>query len=245
MQDNKQYILILGALLVLGGLGFYFVSNNSSDKDDSMMEKAENTVMMEDESLEDDKMMDDDKMAEIDSMMEDTTMEAPEGAVSYMISEGSASYVVQKGWVSKPSEEVVGTTSDVSGSGWINPETGALYLNAKVDLSSLKSSSEDRDEDIQKRFDDPTAMLVLELDSSTIAMGEPFELETPVMLTVNGVEAEVPFAMSGTVTEEGFTATGTAKAKISDFGMEAPSVLGLYVVDDNFQLTFDVTGTVK
>lgn len=252
MQDNKQYILILVALLVLGGLGFYFVSNNSEDSD-SMMEKTEKTAMLDDEDemmekdrQDDDAMMEDDKMMGDESAKGDTMMmEAPEGAVSYMISDGSTSYVVQKGWVSKPSEEVVGTTTDVSGAGWLDPETGALYLSAKADLSTLKSSSSDRDRDVQKRLDDSTAMLVLDLDTSTITLGEPFELETPVMLTVNGVQAEVPFAISGTITEEGFTATGTADAKISDFGLEAPSVLDLYVVDDNFQLTFDVTGTAK
>lgn len=240
MQDNKQYILILIALLVLGGLGFYFVSSNSTE-DTSTPESA---MMETAPAMDADKMMAEDSMAadDSDSMMMET-MEAPEGATAYMITEGTASYTVQKEWLEKPIESVTGTTEDVGGQGWLSADDGSLYVMANADLAGLVTGSDARDKDVAAMWDKSTvATLMLELDTSTITLGEEFTLEAPAMLTINDVEQEVTFAVTGTVTEEGFTATGTGDILITDFGVTPPTVAGLYGVADEASVSFEVTG---
>lgn len=236
MQENKNFILILLALLVLGALGFYFVSSSSSD-DMSDSSSATTSQVASNDSMVDDDMMDDEMM---DDEME--MMEAPEGAMMYTITEGTASYTVNKGWLDKAAEEVTGTTTGVEGEGWMNPETGALYVMGSVDLAGLATGSAARDGDVQKLFNRPVATLVLDLENSTIEVGTPFEVEAPVMVTINGETVEVTAAVTGTVTETGFEATGSMDAMLSDFGITAPSVASLYNVADEFSMSFDVTG---
>lgn len=201
-------------------------------------------------TMDGDKMMADDSMAadDSDSMMMDAmdamdAMEAPEGATVYMITEGTASYTVQKEWLEKPVESVTGTTEDVGGQGWLSADDGSLYVMANADLAGLVTGSAARDKDVAAMWDKSTvATLMLELDTSTITLGEEFTLEAPAMLTINDVEQEVTFAVTGTVTEEGFTATGTGDILITDFGVTPPTVAGLYGVADEASVSFEVTG---
>ena len=238
-MENKQYILILIALLVLVGLGFYFVTSNS----DSTPLQPENVntntrgqpLVMEDTSpAMDGKVM----SPEFSLFIE----RAPEGSMVYEITSGSASYTAQKRFLQKEDSVITGTTDVVSGYGWIVKETGALNLHAEVDLVALATDSEQRDKDVQAMLEDKMGKLDLELASSNIVDGETFSLETPATLIINGFEREVTVAIEGTVAEEDFDATGSFTILMSDFGVTPPSLAGVFTVDDEIVINFEVSG---
>lgn len=234
-MQNKQYLLILIALLVLGGLGFYFVTSNSET--DPL--KPENTVtdtmqVVETQPVVEGKTMDPELALYIER--------APEGAMVYEITSGSTDYTAQKRFLQKEDAVVTGTTEDVYGYGWINKETGALNLHAEVSLVALVTDSPQRDKDVLGMFEDPSATLDMDLESSTIVDGEEFSLETPATLVINGFEKEVTVAVSGTVVGEEFDATGTFTILMSDFGITPPSLAGVFTVDDEIVVDFDVNG---
>lgn len=233
-MTNKNNIIIIISLLILAGFGAFFLLNRSS-----VTNQAEDTMVLDtvgEGSME---------VVNDDLGMEVKIKDAPEGAYSYNITEGSASYVAQKRFLTKEDAVVTGTTADVTGEGWFDPETGALFLRGDVALATLVSDSEQRDKDLMGMFKAPTAVLVLDQMQSAISLNEGFTLDLPVKLVVNGIEQTVDFNITGVVTETQFTATGNATVNISDFGMNPPALLEVYTVDDAIELKFDVTGTVK
>ena len=240
MEKNNNLILILLAVLVLGGLGFYLVSQNAAkvDKADSRSTAmvADDTAVMEDETHGDTAMMEDKKLMQ---------MEAPEEAVSYKFTEGSVSYTAQKRFLTKEDTEVVGTTTDVTGSGWYVAETGEIYLMANIDLVNLATDEESRDQDVLSMFDTPEAILVIDVEESSVVLNETFAIDLPGSLTVNGVTKDVTLAVEGTLTEDGFSATGATEFLISDFGIKPPSLLEVFTVDDELVLNFEVVGVVS
>ena len=238
MNNNKQYILILVALLVLGGLGFYFVSGATDEESPSITDNLVEKKM--DNSLD----SKDTVVPKKEESMKKVILkkEAPESTLMYDFTDGSVTYTVQKEWLKKPVQTVSGTTKDVSGAGWLDPETGALYLEANVDLLSLSTGNSDRDTNVQGRWAVPSAQLVLDLDSSSIKPNEEFELELPATLTINGVTNDVTVGISGTVGDEELTANGTVDILMTDYSFDPPTVAGLFSVDDEVNLEFDVTG---
>lgn len=238
-MQNKQYLLILIALLVLGGLGFYFVTSNS----ESDPLEPENTAV--DSTRESTTVVDTAPVVEEKVMSPELTLfieRAPEGAMVYEITTGSTEYVAQKRFLQKEDSVVTGSTEDVSGYGWIVKETGALNLHADVDLVALATDSPQRDKDVLGMFEETSATLDIELASSNIVDGEEFSLETPATLIINGFEKEVTVAVEGTVVEEDFDATGTFTILMSDFGITPPSLAGVFTVDDEIVVNFSVSG---
>lgn len=238
-MQNKQYLLILIALLILGGLGFYFVTSNSET--DPL--QPENVATKPVDQIT--------EPTEVVPVVEEKTMSpelklfverAPEGSMIYDISSGSASYVAQKRFLQKDDSVVTGTTESVTGYGWIMLETGALNLHANVDLIALATDSPQRDKDVLGMFEETNATLDLELATSTIVVGEEFTLETPATIVINGFEKEIPVSIAGTLAEEDFDATGTFTILMSDFGVTPPSLAGVFTVDDEIVVNFKVSG---
>lgn len=234
-MNNKYIIPIVILVLILGGAYFYTRTSSTS------MEKMENESMMEETA---ENMEKSPKMTN-EEMMEPTMVEAPEGAVMYKLDSGTASYVAQKRFLQKEDLEVTGTTENVTGEGWLDESNNQVYLLANVGLDTLKTDSGDRDEDVKKMLNPSIATVEMgPLALSGLTMGEQFTQTIPLKLTINNVTQIVDFDVTGTVTEEGFTAQGTTNVKMSEFGVNPPSLLNVYTVDDEIGLKFDVTGSV-
>ncbi|MFZ5425079.1 MAG: YceI family protein [Patescibacteria group bacterium] len=236
---DKKFISLVLVILIAGGGYFVFtnVLNNDTPSDSMMIEEED--AMME-ESKANEAMMEE----EATRMADETAMEKPETAFSYTISEESnAEYVAQKRFLNQDDVEVVGVTEDVTGEGWIDFETQNLYLKAMVDLSTLTTDTPTRDKDLQGRFDDTNATIVLVGIEDEVTLNTPFTTTATAEVTINGVTMEKDVTIDGTITEDDFTAEGSFTALVSDFGMEPPSLLNVYTVDDEIEVRFNVVGT--
>lgn len=228
-MNSKNTILIIVALLILGGAGFYLVSNSSTTEEPS-------TPVA-------DKMMNDNS-ANLEPKDDAMMVSVPSTAYQYEITEGTASYTAQKRFLEKEDDVVVATTEGVSGTGWFDPETGDTYLKAEVTLAGLASDSSSRDSDVLKMFNPALVSVELNSESTGVAMNEEYTSTVPVMVTINGTTLAVEFDITALVTEESFTATGSAVVPMSAFNLKAPSLVGVYTVDDEVELSFDVSGEV-
>lgn len=237
---NKKTVILIILVLIAAPVGYLLLNNksleNSMESNAPVIENSQDTSM---ETTED-----------VDTMIktedENAMMKAPEGALTYMLTQPStASYTAQKRFLEKEDAVVVGTTDNLNGEGWFDLANQDMYLNAQIDLGILKSDSEKRDEDVLKMFNTTLATLVLNSVEGEIMLDTPFDTTANVTLTVNGVAKEVTFNVTGTVTETGFTATGNGMVNISDFNITPPSMLEVFTVDDGIELTFDVTGKAK
>ena len=228
-------VAILVVVVLLAGAGYYFYTTQYNQSQDLSMSKDDSMMMMEDkmEKEDNDAMMMEDKMEKV---------EMPESALKYELTQDSvAMYVVQKRFLTKEDAEVVGTTENVTGEGWFDVATQQMYLMADVNLNTLASDSETRDKDVLDMLVDTTAKLVLSEIEDEVVLGTPFTTIGTAQVTINKVTNPVTFSIEGTVTETGFTATGSANVLMSDFDLTPPSLLNVYSVDDEMELKFDVT----
>ena len=164
-----------------------------------------------------------------------------EGTLTYTISNGTVSYTAQKRFLQKEDAVVVGTTPEVTGNGSFDVATGAVKLAAALDFKTIKSDSAKRDSDILPIFKDTKVSINVDAPISGVKVGEAFTAKVPVMLTINGVTKEVVFTVSGKLTESSLQAKGEANIKMSDFGVKAPSAAGIFTVDDEIMISFNIT----
>lgn len=174
-----------------------------------------------------------------------TEMMYPADAYVYEIKAGTVSYRANKTYFGKPKLEVVGTTTNVTGEGWFSQLENKMELNATVDLLGLASDSSKRDEDIQPLFKDKKVMVKMseEFESKKIVMEESSTFDVTLDVTINGVTKAVPFTVETTVSDMTLNAKGSAPIMMSDFGIEAPSLIEVFSVADEIMIEFDVTGT--
>ncbi|MCA9308310.1 YceI family protein [candidate division WWE3 bacterium] len=169
--------------------------------------------------------------------------DVPASANRYVVSSGSATFVAQKRFLQKEDDEVVGTTEDVKGAGWFDAATGDSYFKTEVGLAKIPTDSPNRDADIQKTLF-AVKIASFEFDSTGVeGTLEEGLVDTNVTgtLTINDTPQQVTFAVTGELTNETFTAEGTTTIKISDFGLTVPSLANVYTVDDEVEITFEVT----
>lgn len=216
--------LILVAVVILLGLG-YMMFPKDAGKDTT---PEQNDAMQQDNAMIDDSM----EEKTDDAMMQE------DGA--YMVqSESSVSYVVQKEWFGKPAETVVGTSNEVRGNVMYDAETDVLEsINIMLSTESLGSGSDGRDKEVVEMLGENISISTAS-PISGVATGE-VSLTIPLDVTINGQTNTVDFDVTGTVNDTMVDVKGTATANVSDFGVEAPSLLGVYTVAEEMNLNFDL-----
>ena len=227
---NKQSTIII-ILIILGLVGAYLLISNGQNNGTDQTSQADSAVV-------------EDAMEAVDKG-ESMMMEAPEGATSYDLSSATVSYTAQKRFLEKEDAEVVGTTSAVTGSGWLDAVNNAFYFMANLEFTDLATDSPKRDADVAAGFFDDTAVSITVNveEEAGLVLGEEVTLEVPVLLNINGVERSEIFEVTTTVTEEGYAASGSSSIMMSDFGINPPSLLNVYTVDDEIELSFDIEGS--
>lgn len=163
----------------------------------------------------------------------------------YKISpDSTVSYSITKRFLNKKDEEVVGATSNVSGTGIYNPETGELEGNSQIDLTSFDTQNQKRDSYVAKLFTPSVAQISFTQQnlSEPIQQDEIQNLTVEANLTVNEITKKVVFNTEAKVTQNDFVVTGTGKINLSDFGLKSPSILDVYTAEDTVGLTFDIKG---
>ncbi|MBT6401394.1 YceI family protein [candidate division WWE3 bacterium] len=221
MNKNLTLILIIAAL----GIGTYFLTTKPREATEKMEETA---------------------MTQTEEAMEES--KAPEDAVFYSLSEPSkVEYVAQKRFLQREDAVVVGTTSSLTGEGWITPDGNSMSLSVEIDLSDLATDTPQRDKDVQNMFDVKTATIMFDETAvqDPILFGTPFKTNVLAVVSINGVEKAVEFAATGLVSETELNVSGTAEINMSEFGVKPPSLAGVFTVDDAVTLRFDISATAN
>ncbi len=174
--------------------------------------------------------------------------ELPTGGNFYVISRTSSTvkYSVSKEYFGKSAETVVGINTNINGSGSFDFETGKGVAKVTVDFADFKTSNEKRDKDILPLFASTAAELVVNLQGEQkIVEGEEFKLEVPASLTINSVTKPINLKVEGLITKESLTAKGSFNILMSDFGINAPSILNVYAVGDEVAISFEITADAR
>ena len=164
-----------------------------------------------------------------------------------IVDQSTVSYTAQKEFFSKPTEAVVGTTNDVDGQIYINDQENKISVAAEINPQNLNSGSGGRDNYVSDLFGSNISVITEEID-----LGSDFNLDlengsenqisfsAPISITINGVTNSEIFKISGTVTEGRATFSGSTQTTISSYGITTPSAAGIYTVNDNIEISFDL-----
>ena len=165
-----------------------------------------------------------------------------ENEIVYTVTSGEAIYGASKEFLGRESEEVLGTTTDIQGTGYWNMNTNEIEVSASVNLATLTSSNAVRDREIQPLFTDKVASFRIEPTVVDIEMGNNFETEMSGTMIINGISQEVTFNTTGVITESAFNVRGEATINMSAFGVNPPSIAGVYSVADELPITISISG---
>ena len=233
---NKQNTIIIIFLLVLGLVGIYLLVSNAPTEDkENVPESTESEMIVENE----DKNEEEEKYNP-----EDILDKAPDNSVKYEISGGTVDYIAQRRFLQQPDEEVIGVTEEVDGKGWFDFNTNSFGFYALLDFATIRTDDEKRDADVLELFDDSNMSIVVNVeDEESFVIDEEIELQIPATLTINGITRNKIFEVTTTVSEKEFYAYGTTTILMSEYGIEPPSLVKVFDVDDIINIEFEINGT--
>jgi polyisoprenoid-binding protein YceI len=135
--------------------------------------------------------------------------------------------------------DVVGRTSVVTG--LIRMTKTALTAAAvSADMRTLTSDNGERDSDLNTRFFDayPKAVFTLSqaIPLTGIKPGQVRAVSAVGTLEIHGVTKEATFAVKLRYNGATFQIVGSARLKLTDFGIDPPSKAGLSTVEDGFKI---------
>ena len=143
-----------------------------------------------------------------------------------------------------------GTTSEIAGEITIDKTkpSASRVGTITVDISKLESDSEQRDDQIRARWLEstkfPTATFVpkrLEgLTDTPYTEGAELTFRIVGDLTVRNVTKEVTFDAKGKIVGEIFTGTATTTFKMTEFGFDPPSILGILKAENGVELVLTI-----
>lgn len=161
----------------------------------------------------------------------------------YEIHDAEVTYEAVKKFFNKPEETVIGVTKSVSGKATWNPETKVVQADIRVNLADLQTDNPKRDEHVRGFFNDLNTIFQIHNHIAEIDVDHSFRKEVQGSITINGVTKELTFEVEGTITENSFEASGSADTRISEFGINPPSMMGVFTAADEIKLGFKISGT--
>lgn len=241
MKNKNTQIISLIVIILLVGAGLYAfssMSSNNNENDAMQKEVTQNTLDVPNT-------MDENSMVTKAKSILDG-VQIPEGAIVYVNTQNpKVSYQVNKVFFSKPLELVTGTTDNGVLAGWYNKETNTFYVTSTVNLTTLSTDSNARDEEVRELLS-KTATMVFDSSETPLEVDEngDFTGVYDLEITINETTQTVPFNITGNITDEMFTAQGTATVLMTDFGVTPPSLIKVYEVEPEVTLNFEVSGEV-
>lgn len=165
--------------------------------------------------------------------------------------QSEASYAVQETFLSQNlPNKAVGKTNAITGTFQFSMDgkpTGQV-TNITVDLRTLKSDSDRRDNIIRTRWLESNTYPYAEFTSTDVqgvpesyTEGQEVSFKLLGNMTIHNTTKPVTFDVTGKL--EGDTVTGTATTRLNmvDFGFEPPNIAGVVSVQDGVDLTINFT----
>lgn len=168
------------------------------------------------------------------------TPAVPEGGAVYAAvrEESSVSYAVGETFLGQNlNVTAVGSTSAVSGTINVNADGTIAPSVIQVDLSTLRSDEDRRDNRVRQALDTrnyPLATFAISgaAGDPVLADGETVPIELAGQMTIKGTER--PLVFTGTATRSGSTLTVDVESTflMTDFGVTPPNIAGFVSVRD-------------
>jgi polyisoprenoid-binding protein YceI len=161
-----------------------------------------------------------------------------ESKIYQLSPESNISYTVQKEFFSKPGEVITATTNSFDLD--LDLQENLLSVEASLDTGTLDSGNGDRDDHVAN---DLGQFINIKVENFEVDLLEQPTFTAPVLLTINNVDKVVNFQIESEVTENETSFVGTSNINMKDFGVEPPSFAGVYAVNENVELAFDIKVT--
>jgi len=166
----------------------------------------------------------------------------------------TASYSVYENLIfqNKPNNDAIGTTHSVQGSFKIRTGTSPLVaaMNIKVDLSTLQSDAQRRDNYIQQHtlqtdtYPDATFVSVSAQGlPASYADGQTVHFQLTGNLTMHGTTNKEVFDVQGKVVGNTITGTATSTIYMTDFGIQPPNLANIAIAQNKVVITLTFTAT--
>ena len=164
----------------------------------------------------------------------------------------TASYSVHEDLIvqNKPHNDAVGTTHSVQGSFKIRTSTSPLVaaMNIKIDLRTLQSDSQRRDNFIQQNtLQTDTYPYATFVSTSTQGLpasytdGQIVHFQITGNLTMHGQTNKEVFNVQGKVLGNTITGTATSTIYMTDFGIQPPNLANIAIAQNKVDITLTFT----
>lgn len=212
----KYSLVILVIIIIL--IGGYFLFSN---KEDVSLIDDENTEYIDTQD------------SSGDDSLDFVTEASLEG--SFTLTESIASYIAQKKFFQKPTQEVIGTTNKVTGEVVVDSEN-VFSLVVEIDTKDFDTGQFGRDVVVKDLFSTPASITVSGV-SVDLSNGV-FEIDLVMSVSVNGITQDISFVTRLERTAEDVVVVDArGEMSLESFGITAPSVANVYTVDDVIGLT--------
>lgn len=181
----------------------------------------------------------------------EATSEAALRTFEIISEQSQASYAVQETFLRQNlPNKAIGTTKDITGTFQFTTEgqPTAEVIQMRVDLRTLTSDSDRRDNAIRERWLESNTYPYAEFTSTEVqgapvsyTEGQTVTFQLLGDMTIHDVTKPVTFDVSGKLEGDTVTGTATTQLKMSDFGFEPPNIAGVVSVQDDVELTIQFT----
>lgn len=219
-------------------------NENTDDGSESAVETDESSVSNDSQETDDTDTASNDTTVDNSNEPTESGSDPAVSPVTYAFANGSrVEYVVQKGWISRPTEAVVGKNNSVTGKTTFDPAENVLQeVSLTVDSQAFSSGSGGRDGHVRRMLSGP---ITISLPSPQNVGQGTFEKSMAFDLTINGVAKRVLFTVNGDARVDGLTASGSATIDMTQFNIEPPSIAGVYSVEKDMQIRFNLVADVQ
>lgn len=173
----------------------------------------------------------------------------------------TVSYVVEETFLENSADslgipaglvDTIGSTQEVSGQLVLDLSQAQFLLSSEfeVDLSTLTSDQERRDNRLKDEWLESATYPLATFKSTSVSQmpqnyveGFGVELTVEGELTIRGVTKPAVFEVNAKLENGVITGTAVADLLMSDFGVEPPTMLGLFSVEDAFQVQVEFVAT--
>lgn len=178
------------------------------------------------------------------------TPAAPDGGAAYaaVAEESSVSYAVGETFLGQDlNVTAVGSTSTVSGAINVNADGTIAPSVIQVDLSTLKSDEDRRDNRVRQALDTrnyPLATYAISgaVGDPVLAEGETVQIELEGQMTIKGTERPLVFTGTARLSGNALTLDVESTFLMTDFGVTPPSIAGFVSVRDETTVHVKLTG---
>jgi polyisoprenoid-binding protein YceI len=160
-----------------------------------------------------------------------------------------AAYISREKFLDRPfPNDAIGKTKELSGE-IVLEQPGVprgRVVGARIDLRTLKSDSDRRDNFVRRNILRTDDFPFLEVNSTQVAgptsytPGSELELQLPTTVTVRGQPKPATWSVKFKLADGAIIGTATTTIKLTEMGIPSPSIANMLTVEDEMRWQVDI-----